>query len=70
MNSLQQATFKFAAGEHIAILGRVGSGKSTIAKLALWLFEATEGETGIDGVDIRQLDLANIEAPWAMCPRM
>jgi ATP-binding cassette subfamily C protein LapB len=56
LNSLQQATFKFAAGEHIAILGRVGSGKSTIAKLALGLFEATEGEIRIDGVDIRQLD--------------
>ena len=56
LNSLQQASFKFAAGEHIAVLGRVGSGKSTIAKLALGLFEATDGEIRIDGVDIRQLD--------------
>jgi ATP-binding cassette subfamily C protein LapB len=56
LNSLQQASFKFAAGEHIAVLGRVGSGKSTIAKLALGLFEATDGEIRIDGIDIRQLD--------------
>ena len=56
INSLHQASFKFAAGEHIAILGRVGSGKSTIAKLALGLFEAIDGEIRIDGVDIRQLD--------------
>ena len=34
----------------------MGSGKSTIAKLALGLFEATDGEIRIDGVDIRQLD--------------
>ena len=56
LNSLQQVSFKFAAGEHIAVLGRVGCGKSTIAKLALGLFEATDGEIRIDGVDIRQLD--------------
>lgn len=56
LNSLQQASFKFSAGEHIAVLGRVGSGKSTIAKLALGLFEASDGEIRIDGVDIRQLD--------------
>lgn len=55
-NSLQQASFRFSAGEHIAVLGRVGSGKSTIAKLALGLFEATDGEIRVDGVDIRQLD--------------
>lgn len=56
LNSLQQASFKLSAGEHIAVLGRVGSGKSTIAKLALGLFEASDGEIRVDGVDIRQLD--------------
>ena len=55
-DSLTQVSFKLAAGEHIAVLGRVGSGKSTIAKLALGLFQATGGEIRIDGVDIRQLD--------------
>ena len=56
INSLNQTSFKLKAGEHIAVLGRVGSGKSTIAKLALGLFEATDGEIRVDGVDIRQLD--------------
>jgi ATP-binding cassette subfamily C protein LapB len=56
LNSLNQTSFKLKAGEHIAVLGRVGSGKSTIAKLALGLFEATDGEIRVDGVDIRQLD--------------
>jgi ATP-binding cassette subfamily C protein LapB len=55
-DSLTQVSFKLAAGEHIAVLGRVGSGKSTIAKLALGLFQATGGEIRIDGVDLRQLD--------------
>jgi len=53
---LSAVSLKIKAGEHIAILGRVGSGKSTLSKLALGLFEATEGEIRVDGVDIRQLD--------------
>jgi ATP-binding cassette subfamily C protein LapB len=56
LQSLSAASLKIKAGEHVAILGRVGSGKSTLSKLALGLFQATEGEIRVDGVDIRQLD--------------
>lgn len=56
LQSLSEASLKIKAGEHIAILGRVGSGKSTLSKLALGLFQPTEGEVRVDGVDIRQLD--------------
>ena len=56
LQSLVGASLKIAAGEHIAVLGRVGSGKSTLTKLALGLFQSTEGEIRVDGVDIRQLD--------------
>lgn len=56
VKSLADTSVKIEAGEHIAVLGRVGSGKSTLSKLALGLFEATEGEVRVDGVDIRQLD--------------
>ena len=56
LKSLKAASFKLKAGEHVAVLGRVGSGKSTLSKLALGLFQATEGEIRVDGIDIRQLD--------------
>lgn len=56
LQSLSEASLKIKAGEHIAVLGRVGSGKSTLSKLALGLFQATDGEIRVDGVDIRQLD--------------
>lgn len=56
LQSLTATSLKLGAGEHIAILGRIGSGKSTLSKLALGLFQATEGEIRVDGVDIRQLD--------------
>lgn len=56
LQSLSEASLKIKAGEHIAVLGRVGSGKSTLSKLALGLFQATDGEIRVDGIDIRQLD--------------
>lgn len=56
LQSLSEASLKIKAGEHIAVLGRVGSGKSTLSKLALGLFKVTDGEIRVDGVDIRQLD--------------
>lgn len=53
--ALQAASFDVAAGECIAILGRVGSGKSTALKLALNLYAPQSGHVLIDGVDARQI---------------
>ncbi len=46
------------AGEKVAILGRIGSGKSTALKLGLGLYEANQGSVTLDDVDIRQIDPA------------
>ncbi len=43
-------------GETVAILGSTGSGKSTLLSLALRLYDVTDGEVRINGVDIRDLD--------------
>jgi ATP-binding cassette subfamily C protein LapB len=53
-------TFKIRAGEHVAILGRMGSGKTTIHKLILGLYEPTEGAVMVDGIDLRQIDPAEL----------
>jgi ATP-binding cassette, subfamily C, bacterial LapB len=54
--TLEDLNFTIEPGEHVALLGRVGSGKSTIARLVLGLYPPEEGLVMIDGTDIRQLD--------------
>lgn len=57
---LSGVSFRIRPGEKVLILGRVGSGKSTLQKLMLGLYMPTEGAVLLDGVDIRQLDPADI----------
>ena len=56
MAALQDASFNIRPGERVAIIGRVGSGKTTVNRLVAGLYEAQQGAVRIDGVDIRQLD--------------
>jgi ATP-binding cassette, subfamily C, bacterial LapB len=58
--ALSKVSFKIKAGEHVALLGRMGSGKTTIHKLMLGLYQPTEGSILVDGVDIRQIDTAEL----------
>ncbi len=58
--ALNSIDLKISAGEHVAIMGPVGSGKSTLSRLFTRLYEPQEGELLIDGTDIRQLDPADI----------
>lgn len=60
VNALTKVSFKIKAGEHVAILGRMGSGKSTIHKLILGLYQPTSGAVLIDGIDARQIDPAEL----------
>ena len=59
-NALTRISFKIKAGEHVALLGRMGSGKTTIHKLILGLYQPTEGAILIDGIDSRQIDPAEL----------
>jgi len=54
--ALQNVTFKIAPGERVGIIGRIGSGKSTIERLVLGMYEPQQGQVLVDGVDIRQID--------------
>ena len=56
---LKNVTVRVKAGERIAILGRIGSGKSTILRLMAGLYQPAEGYVDVDGLDLRQLDPAD-----------
>ena len=58
--SLKNVSFVIEPGEHVAIIGRIGSGKSTIHKLLLGLYEPDSGQILIDGIDIKQIDPADL----------
>lgn len=59
-NALNHISFSIKAGEKVAIIGRMGSGKSTIAKLLLHLYEPQSGSILLDGIDIQQIDPADL----------
>ena len=59
-SALTKISFKIKAGEQVALLGRMGSGKTTIHKLILGLYQPTEGAILIDGIDSRQIDPAEL----------
>jgi ATP-binding cassette subfamily C protein LapB len=58
--ALKNASFVINHGEHVAVIGRIGSGKSTIQKLILGLYEPDAGQILIDGIDINQIDPADL----------
>jgi len=58
--AIKDVTFHVEPGERVAIVGPVGSGKSTIARLITRLYDASEGSIQIDGTDMQQIDPADI----------
>ena len=58
--ALKNVSFVINPGEHVGIIGRIGSGKSTIEKLILKLYDPDEGSILIDDIDIAQIDPAQL----------
>ncbi|MEO6280708.1 type I secretion system permease/ATPase [Roseateles sp.] len=59
---LKNVNLKLEPGERVAILGRIGSGKSTILRMLAGLYLPSEGMVDVDGIDLRQLDPAEFRA--------
>jgi len=58
--ALRGLSCRINAGDKVVVIGRVGSGKTTLQKLLLGLYQPTGGAVSIDGVDLRQLDPADL----------
>jgi ATP-binding cassette subfamily C protein LapB len=67
--SLRDINLQIKAGEHVAILGRVGSGKSTLSKLAMGLYQPSGGAVLIDGIDLWQLEPREYRAAVGYLPQ-
>lgn len=69
IDSLHNVSFRLNAGERVGIIGRIGSGKSTIAKLILGLYAPTDGNILLDDTEIQQYDLADIRCHIGYVPQ-
>ncbi len=59
---LRDVSFRFDAGERIALIGENGAGKTTLVKLLARLYDPTEGAILLDGVDLREYDVDSLRA--------
>jgi ATP-binding cassette subfamily C protein LapB len=69
MAALAGVSFRIAAGERVALIGRIGSGKTTIEKLVLGLYEPASGSILIDDVESRQWDPAELRRQIGYVPQ-
>ncbi|WP_067866362.1 type I secretion system permease/ATPase [Neptuniibacter marinus] len=67
--ALDNVSFNVKAGEKVALIGRIGSGKSSIEKLVLGLYDVTEGSVRIDGLDINQIDPVDLRRNFGYMPQ-
>jgi ATP-binding cassette subfamily C protein LapB len=67
--ALNNVSFRINAGDKVGLIGRIGSGKSTIEKLIMGLYQPQEGSILIDGTDIRQLDPADLRRKIGYVPQ-
>ncbi len=69
IRALHDFTLNIRKGQKIAIVGRTGSGKTTVAQLLLRMYDTTGGVIRIDGKDIKELDLQNLRHQVSYVPQ-
>ncbi|MBX2808870.1 MAG: type I secretion system permease/ATPase [Cellvibrionaceae bacterium] len=67
--ALNAVSFNVKPGEKIGIIGRIGSGKSTIQKLLLGLYQPSQGSILLDGIDSQQIDPADLRRHIGYVPQ-
>lgn len=69
IKALSDVSFEVRPGQFLAIIGRTGSGKSTIANLLLRMYDSTSGKIYIDGRAIQELDLKSYRSQAGFVPQ-
>jgi ATP-binding cassette, subfamily C, bacterial LapB len=60
--AIERVSFKIEPGERVGVIGRIGSGKTTLGRLMVGFYDPQEGRILVDGVDARQYDPADLRA--------
>jgi ATP-binding cassette subfamily B multidrug efflux pump len=69
IKALTDVSFELAAGEKMAIVGRTGSGKTTVADLLLRMYDVSEGQILLDGINIEDHNLENLRRRVGYVPQ-
>ena len=69
MDALHNVSFHIKAGENIGLVGRTGSGKTTLVDLILRMYNVPDGTLFIDGHDVNNVTIADIRAGCAYVPQ-
>jgi ATP-binding cassette subfamily B multidrug efflux pump len=69
IEALKDVSFTVEPGQMVAIIGRTGSGKSTIANLVMRMYDTTAGEIAIDGTSVKQLNLESYRSQVGFVPQ-
>lgn len=69
ITALKNLSFHIKQGETTAIIGKTGSGKSTVLDLVARLYDVTSGEVLIDGIPIKTMDVKNLRAAIGAVPQ-
>jgi ATP-binding cassette subfamily B protein len=68
-NSLHDFSLEIGAGQTVAVVGSSGAGKTTLFQLLLRYYDPQKGQIALDGVDITQLDLADLRNTIGIVPQ-
>jgi ATP-binding cassette, subfamily B, multidrug efflux pump len=63
---LRDVTFAIEPGETVAIVGHTGAGKTTLISLLLRFYDVQKGAVRIDGVDVKEMDLADLRSRFGV----
>jgi len=67
--ALKDINFKVLPGQTVGIIGRTGSGKSTLVNLILRFYDVTEGQVLVDGVDVREVRQEDLRSRIGYVPQ-
>jgi len=69
VGALNNVSFRIRAGERVGVVGKIGSGKSTLEKLIMGLYTPDDGAVWIDGADVQQIDPADLRRNVGYVPQ-